>query len=87
METGRLRQLLENVLSNALRFSPPGGVSWLCYFQALKLGPVSRVAPIDKLSVVLVALLGVLVLGEQLSVRGWLGVVLMGIGAALVAWH
>ena len=63
------------------------GVSWLCYFQALKLGPVSRVAPIDKLSVVLVALLGVLVLGEQLSVRGWLGVVLMGIGAALVAWH
>lgn len=62
------------------------GVSWLCYFQALKLGPVSRVAPIDKLSVVLVAVLGVLVLGEELSLRGWLGVVLMGLGAALVAW-
>jgi bacterial/archaeal transporter family protein len=62
------------------------GVSWLCYFQALKLGPVSRVAPIDKLSVVLVALLGVLVLGEQLGWRGWLGIALMGVGAALVAW-
>jgi len=62
------------------------GLSWLCYFQALKLGPVSRVAPIDKLSVVLVAVLGVWWLGEELSLRGWIGVVLMGIGAALVAW-
>jgi transporter family protein len=62
------------------------GVSWLCYFQALRLGPVSRVAPIDKLSVVLVAVLGVWLLGEQLSPRGWIGVLLMGIGAALVAW-
>jgi transporter family protein len=62
------------------------GVSWLCYFQALQLGPVSRVAPIDKLSVVLVAVLGVLVLGEELSPRSWIGVLLMGIGAALVAW-
>lgn len=61
------------------------GISWICYFQALKLGPVSRVAPIDKLSVVLVAVLGVLLLGEQLSLRGWLGVGLMGIGAVLVA--
>jgi transporter family protein len=62
------------------------GASWLCYFQALQLGPVSRVAPIDKLSVVLVAVFGVLVLGEQLSTRGWIGVLLMGLGAALVAW-
>jgi transporter family protein len=62
------------------------GGSWLCYFRALQLGPVSRVAPIDKLSVVLVAVLGVVCLGEQLSVRGWLGVVMMAIGAALVAW-
>lgn len=62
------------------------GGSWLCYFQALQLGPVSRVAPIDKLSVVLVAVLGVVCLGEQLSIRGWLGVLMMGIGAALVAW-
>ncbi|MFM7651906.1 MAG: EamA family transporter [Vulcanococcus sp.] len=62
------------------------GLSWLCYFQALQLGPVSRVAPIDKLSVVLVAVLGVWLLGEQLSLRGWIGVLLMGIGAVLVAW-
>jgi transporter family protein len=62
------------------------GLSWLCYFQALKLGPVSRVAPIDKLSVVLVAVLGVWLLGEQLGLRGWIGVLLMGLGAVLVAW-
>lgn len=62
------------------------GASWLCYFQALQLGPVSRVAPLDKLSVVLVALFGVAVLGEQLSGRGWIGVLLMTLGAALVAW-
>jgi transporter family protein len=61
------------------------GGSWLCYFKALQLGPVSRVAPIDKLSVVLVALFGVLVLGEQLGTKGWIGIVLMGAGAALVA--
>ena len=62
------------------------GASWLCYFQALQLGPVSRVAPLDKISVVLVALFGVTLLGEQLSGRGWMGVVLMTLGAALVAW-
>lgn len=62
------------------------GASWLCYFQALQLGPVSRVAPLDKLSVVLVAVFGVAVLGEQLSGRGWIGVLLMTLGAALVAW-
>jgi transporter family protein len=62
------------------------GASWLCYFQALQQGPVSRVAPIDKLSVVLVAIFGVLVLGEQLGARAWVGVLLMGAGAVLVAW-
>jgi transporter family protein len=61
------------------------GLSWLCYFQALKLGPVSGVAPIDKLSVVLVAIFGVVFLGEQLSRAAWLGVLLMGAGAVLVA--
>src|SRR5262245_27309456 len=43
------------------------GASWLCYFRALKLGPVTLVAPIDKLSVVMVALLGVIFLGERPS--------------------
>ena len=61
------------------------GASWLCYFHALKLGPVSQVATIDKLSLLLVAVLGVFVLGEKLAVRGWLGVAFMVAGAALVA--
>jgi transporter family protein len=61
------------------------GASWLCYFRALALGPVSRVAPIDKLSVVLVAILGAVLLGEQLSARAWIGVALIGLGGVLVA--
>jgi len=61
------------------------GASWLCYFRALALGPLSRVAPIDKLSVVLVALLGATLLGEQLSLRAWIGVALIGLGGVLVA--
>ncbi|MFM7675164.1 MAG: EamA family transporter [Synechococcus sp.] len=61
------------------------GASWLCYFRALQLGPVARVASIDKFSVVLVALFGVLALGESLTPRAWLGVLLMGGGAVLVA--
>ena len=60
------------------------GVSWLCWFRAVQLGPIARVASIDKLSVVLVALLGVLVLGERLDLRQWLGVALMGVGAVLL---
>jgi transporter family protein len=60
--------------------------SWLCFFRALQLGPVARVAPIDKLSVVLVAVGGVTWLGESLSPAQWLGVVLIGVGAVLVAW-
>ena len=62
------------------------GGSWLCYFRALKLGDAARVAPIDKLSVVLVALFGVLFLGERLSGFNWTGVVLIAAGAILVAY-
>ena len=61
------------------------GASWLCYFRALKLGPATLVAPIDKLSVVLVAIFGVLFLGEKLSAVNWLGVALVAAGAILVA--
>jgi transporter family protein len=61
------------------------GASWLCYFRALKLGDVARVAPIDKLSIVLVAVFGVAFLGERLSALNWLGIVLVGCGALLVA--
>jgi transporter family protein len=60
--------------------------SWLCFFRALQMGPVARVAPIDKFSVVLVALGGVAFLGEHLSSVQWLGVGLIAVGAALVAW-
>jgi len=63
------------------------GASWLCYFRALKIGDAARVAPIDKLSVVLVAIFGVMFLGESLSGRNWLGVGLIAVGAILVAWR
>lgn len=60
------------------------GASWLCYFRALSLADASRVAPLDKLSVVLVAVFGVLFLGERLSAINWLGIALIGAGAWLV---
>ena len=61
------------------------GASWLCYFRALQLGNASKVAPIDKLSVVLVALFGALFLGESLLPIGWMGVILIALGSFLVA--
>ena len=61
------------------------GASWLCYFRALKLGNASQVAPVDKLSVVLVAIFGALLLGEKLTLLNWLGVALIALGAVLVA--
>jgi transporter family protein len=63
------------------------GGSWVCYFRALKLGDAARVAPIDKLSVVLVAIFGVIFLGERLSTPNWLGVALIAAGAVLVAYR
>jgi bacterial/archaeal transporter family protein len=61
------------------------GASWLCYFRALKLGPASMVAPIDKLSVVLVALFAFAFLGERPSATGWMGIGLIAAGAAIIA--
>ena len=61
------------------------GASWLCYFRALKLGNAAQVAPIYKLSVILVAVFGVLFLGETLSALNWLGIALVAGGAILVA--
>ena len=63
------------------------GASWLCYFRALQLGDAARVAPIDKLSVVLVAVFGVGFLGEQLSAVNWLGIAAIAGGAVLVAYR
>ena len=61
------------------------GASWICYFRALKLGPATLVAPIDKLSVVLVALFGAVFLGERPSAYGWIGIALISAGAVLIA--
>jgi transporter family protein len=62
-----------------------GAASWLFYFHAVKLGDVSKVAPIDKLSMPLAILLAVLVLGERPSTVNWLGVALIVAGAYLAA--
>ena len=61
------------------------GASWLCYFRALKLGNASQVAPVDKLSVVLVAIFAAIFLGDRLSATNWTGVALIAVGAVLVA--
>jgi transporter family protein len=63
------------------------GGSWLCYFRALKVGQAAQVAPIDKLSVVLVAVFGAVFLGEKLTAPNWLGVALIAAGAILVAYR
>jgi len=63
------------------------GLSWLCYYRALKLGPASLVAPVDKLSVVLVAIFGVALLGERLDLRQSCGIAAIGGGVLLLAWR
>jgi transporter family protein len=62
------------------------GLSWLCYFRALQLGPASRVAPIDKLSVVFVIAFAAIFLRERLTWHQWLGGVLIVAGALVIAW-
>jgi len=61
------------------------GASWLAYFRALQLGDAARVAPIDKLSVVLVAVFGVAFLGEKLSLINWGGVLLIASGVIVLS--
>jgi len=61
------------------------GASWVCYFRALQVGDAARVAPVDKLSVVLVAVFGVLFLSEVLALHHWLGVLLITAGVVLIA--
>ena len=61
------------------------GASWLCYFRALKIGEAARVAPVDKLSVVLVAIFATLFLGERLSAMHWAGVAMVAAGAVVLA--
>jgi len=61
------------------------GLSWLCYFHALQVGPASRVAPIDKLSVALVILFAALFLGEPLTWAKGVGGLLIVTGAIVIA--
>jgi transporter family protein len=62
------------------------GASWLCYFRALQLGEASRVAPVDKLSVVVAMILAVLFLHEHLAWQHWLGGALIVTGSLVLAW-
>lgn len=61
------------------------GASWLCYFRALKIGDASRVAPVDKLSVVLVAVFAFAFLGERPLPRDWAGIALVATGVLILA--
>lgn len=60
------------------------GASWVCYFRALKIGDASKVAPIDKLSLVLVAVFAVIFLNERPSVREWIGILMVGAGVLIL---
>jgi len=62
------------------------GLSWLCYFRALQMAPVSKVAPLDKLSLPLAILLATVFLGERSSSREWAGIGLMVCGTLVLAW-
>jgi len=82
-------QSLSSISTNSLIFLALSGLatgaSWLCYFKALQIGKASQVAPVDKLSVVFVAIIAALFLGERLSGQGWAGVLLVALGALLVS--
>ncbi len=62
------------------------GASWVCYFRALKIGEASKVAPVDKLSLLLVAIFAVAFLGERPSVREWGGILMIGAGVFILTF-
>ena len=62
------------------------GASWVCYFSALKIGDASKVAPVDKLSLVLVAVFAFTFLGERPSLREWSGIAMVAGGVLLLAF-
>lgn len=62
------------------------GASWVCYFRALQLGEASKVAPVDKLSLVLVAIFAFTFLGERPSLREWSGIAMVAAGVLVLAF-
>ena len=62
------------------------GASWVCYFRALQIGDASKVAPVDKLSLVLVAVFAFTFLGERPSLREWSGIAMVAAGVVLLAF-
>ena len=62
------------------------GASWVCYFRALKVGEASKVAPVDKLSLVMVAIFATAFLGERPNMREWFGIVLVGVGVLILGF-
>jgi transporter family protein len=78
-------QKLGAISPRTLCFLAATGASWLCYFRALKLGDAARVAPIDKFSIVFVAILATAFLGETLTAGNLAGIALISLGAILVA--
>jgi len=62
------------------------GASWVCYFRALKMGEASKVAPVDKLSLLLVALFAVIFLNERPSIKEWCGISLVGLGVFILGF-
>jgi transporter family protein len=86
--TGKWRNPLELTSRTWLFLTLSGlatGASWVCYFRALKLGEASKVAPVDKFSLVLVAIFAYLFLAERPSTRDWLGIAMVGIGVVILA--
>lgn len=62
------------------------GASWVCYFRALQVGEASKVAPVDKFSLVLVAIFAVIFLNERTGIREWLGILLVGAGVLVLSF-
>ena len=82
-------QLPQHIAARPLTFLILSGVatglSWLCYYRALQLAPASWVAPIDKLSVVIAIVLGVVILGEPISLKLIVGSILILAGVLVLA--
>jgi transporter family protein len=80
----RPQSLSSTALGAILLSGAATGLSWLCYYRALQLAPASRVAPVDKLSVVLVVVFATLFLHEQLTWKVGIGAAFVSLGAAIM---